>query len=333
MNKPSSDSRRFGAGAAPGVLASLAHAPRLRSLGLAAAVSLAACASSPPAVRPAAAPLTVDVHAAEESNVNAYVISDGQGAVVIDATKTSADGRAVAELVKARTAGPVTVLVTHGHPDHFLGLGALRAALPDARFVVARPEIETDIIGMATWMTGQGWLEGEAAMKPRTAAHPGGFDYAGQLEVLDEPRLTLPGGAVLELRSDYAATEAEHMTTIYSRDLNALFTSDLAYNDVHLWLGVGVSRDHAEAWRSTLTTLDTTWAAAAPTIYPGHGAPTTTAVFAADRAYIADLLEITAAAESDDAARAAMIAKYPQHANRDFLLMMSIANQRALATK
>lgn len=303
----------------------------LTSLSLAAACGGTSTPASGPAARPAAAPLTVDVHAAVESDVNAYVISDGQGAVVIDATRTSADGRRVAELVKARTRGPVTVLVTHGHPDHFLGLGALRAALPDARFVVARPEIETDIIGMATWMAGEGWLEQEAAMKPRSAAHPGGFDYAAELTVLDSPTLTLPGGAVLDLRSDYPATEAEHMTTIYSRDLNALFTSDLTYHDVHLWLGIGVTRASAETWRSTLATLDAAYASLRPTIYPGHGAPTDATVFAADRAYISDLLTIAASATSDDDARAAMIAKYPSHANRDFLLMMSIANRRALA--
>ena len=307
----------------------------MTNASLLATATLAAACGGGTAVAPAqpaaVAPLTVDVHAAAESDVNAYVISDGRGAVVIDATRNAEDGARVAELVKARTSGPVTVLVTHGHPDHFLGLGALRAALPDARFVVARPEIEADIIGMATWMTGEGWLEKLPAMKPRSAAHPDGFDYAAEIDVLDAPRLTLPGGAVLDLRSDYAATEAEHMTTIYSRDLNALFTGDLAYNDVHLWLGVGVTRAAAASWQSTLTDLEAAWAPTAPTIYPGHGAPTSTTVFSADRAYIADLLAVTAAAPSDDAARAAMIEKYPAHANRDFLLMMSVANQRALA--
>lgn len=297
------------------------------------ATVLAACGgpgkdAAPP---PVATPLTVDVHAAVESDVNAYVISDGQGAVVIDATRTSADGAAVAALVASRTTGPVTVLVTHGHPDHFLGLGALRAALPDARFVVARPEIEADIIGMATWMTGEGWLEQEPAMKPRTDANPGGFDYAAELDTLDEPRLVLPGGAVLELDARYHATEADHMTTIYSRDLGALFTGDLAYQGVHLWLGVGVTREAAREWQATLTRLEATWAPSKPTVYPGHGPATDTSVFAADRVYIDDLLQVAAESATDAEAREAMIAKYPAYRNRDFLLMMSVANQRALA--
>lgn len=306
----------------------------MRKLASALALAtLAACGSAAapraPSTAPPIAPITVTPYAAAESNVNAYVVSDGQGAIVIDATRTPADGAAVAALVAQQTAGPVTVLITHGHPDHFLGLGALRAALPDARFVVARPEIKADIIGMAAWMTAQGWLAQLPAMQPRTADHPDGFDYAGQVEVLDAPTLALPGGAALALTADYPATEAEHMTTAYSPDANALFTGDLAYHDVHLWLGVGVTRASAAAWQTTLDGLGATWAARRPTVYPGHGAPADLAVFAADRAYIDDILAVTASAPSDEAAIAQMAAKYPEHANRDFLLMMSVTNLRA----
>ncbi|MBK9037352.1 MAG: MBL fold metallo-hydrolase [Myxococcales bacterium] len=303
----------------------------MRSLiALATATTLAAACggTSHPPPTPTAK-LTITPYAAAESDVNSYVITDGAGAIVIDATRNPTDGAAVAALVRARTSGPVTVLITHGHPDHFLGLGALRAALPDARFVVARPEIKDDIIGMATWMTGAGWLAALPAMQPRTVDHPDGFDYAGELTVLAEPRLTLPGGARLELRADYPATEAEHMTTVYSPDANALFTGDLAYHDVHLWLGVGVTRASAAAWQGTLDQLDAAWRDRAPTIYPGHGAPTDLTVLATDRAYIDDILAVTAASASDDDALAQMAARYPDHANRDLLLKMSVANLRA----
>ncbi|MBP8811067.1 MAG: MBL fold metallo-hydrolase [Kofleriaceae bacterium] len=286
----------------------------------------AACGAAITPTAPPPAAVTVTPYAAASSDVNAYVISDGAGAIVIDATRTPEDGAAVARLVAERTTGPVTVLITHGHPDHFLGLGALRAALPEARFVVARPEIEADVIGMATWMTAQGWLAELPAMRPRSAADPEGFDYATELEVVDGGALTLPGGARLELTSDYPATEAEHMTTAYLPAVDALFTSDLAYHDVHLWLGVGVTRASAAAWRATLDRLRERWAAKPPTVYPGHGRPTDPSVFAANQAYLDDILAVTATAASEADATAAMVDKHPAHANRDFLLKMSISN-------
>lgn len=54
-------------------------------------------------------------------------------------------------------------------------------------------------------------------------------------------------------------------------------------------------------------------------------------MFAAVRGYIDDLLAVADAAADDQAAIDAMVAKYPGYANRDFLLTMSVANQRQLA--
>jgi glyoxylase-like metal-dependent hydrolase (beta-lactamase superfamily II) len=287
----------------------------------------AACGGAGGEVREPAAPrLAVDVHAAAESDVNAYVISDGTGTILVDATRSSAGARELLALARRRGGDPSLVFITHGHPDHYLGIGALFEEVPGLRVVVATPEIEADILGMSTWMDGQGWLEGEPAMKPA------GFDYARVIDVLDEPRLRTPGGAVLEVTTSYPATEAEHMSTLYSAELGALFASDLAYHDVHLWMGPGVTPESAAAWQATLDEL----AARTPagtTVYPGHGAPTDASVFAATRQYIDDLLEVARASGSDAEAAAEMIRRYPEHRNREFLLAMSVAEQRRLATR
>ncbi|MCA9679611.1 MAG: MBL fold metallo-hydrolase [Kofleriaceae bacterium] len=279
---------------------------------------------------PVAPHLHVDVYAAAESNVNSYVVSDDAGAILIDATRNSADARGALALARATGHDPSLVFVTHGHPDHFLGLGALRAEVPGLRIVVATEAIKQDVIGFATWMDGQGWLDGEPGMKPRSAAAPDGFDYAGAIEVLDGDHLVLPGGEALEVRADYPAAEAAHTSTLYAPQLGALFASDLAYHDVHLWLGVGVTRDAAAAWQQVAAQLAAAYPATT-TIYPGHGAPTDPGVFAAVRGYIDDLLAVADAAADDQAAIDAMVAKYPGYANRDFLLTMSVANQRQLA--
>ncbi len=290
------------------------------------AVLLAACGATATPAAPPAPTLTVDVHAAAESDVNAYVVSDGTGTILIDATRSSAEARKLLELARRRGGDPSLVFITHGHPDHYLGIGALLEEVPGLRVVVASAAIEADILGMSTWMDGQGWLEGEPAMKPAS------FDYAGVIEILDEPRLVTPGGAVLAIDTQYPATEAEHMSTLHSAELGALFASDLAYHGVHLWMGPGVTPASAAAWQATLDQLAARYPADT-TVYPGHGAPTDPSVFAETRAYIDALLEVARSTGSDGEAIDAMVTRYPDHANREFLLMMSVQQQRAEAAK
>lgn len=285
-------------------------------------VLLAACGGTDTPASLPAPKLTVEVFPAVESDVNAFVLSDGAGTILVEATRSSREALELLAVARAHGGDPALVFITHGHPDHYLGLGALRAEIPGLRIVVASEAIKQDILGFSTFMEGAGWLEGEPGMKPAA------FDYAS-IEVLEGTELRTPGGAVLEVRSDYAPAEAEHTSTLYSKELDALFASDLAYHDVHLWMGVGVSHGHAAAWKETTLELERAYPTAR--IYPGHGTPTDRGVFAAVRTYIDDLLAIAAASPSDEAAIAAMAEKYPDHRNREFLLLMSVKNQRELA--
>jgi hypothetical protein len=56
---------------------------------------------------------------------------------------------------------------------------------------VASPQIRDDIIGFSQWMESAGWLDGEPAMKVKSSKSPDGFDYAGVIQVLDNPFLKL----------------------------------------------------------------------------------------------------------------------------------------------
>jgi glyoxylase-like metal-dependent hydrolase (beta-lactamase superfamily II) len=288
---------------------------------------LAACAGTPDAPGPdaparAAAP-RIDAYAAKESDVNAYVVSDDRGAILIDATRNGDDATAL--LALARTTGhePAMVVVTHGHPDHYWGLAALKAAIPGLRIVVATEAIKRDLRAFTAFAEGAGW-----PVAPGMGT--GAFAYDA-IEVLAEPVVRLPGGGALEVRTDFPAGEAEHQTALYSAAADALFTSDLAYEGVHLWMGPGVTREAAEAWRGTLETMERE-TAATTRVFPGHGtAPTDRGVFGRDRAYIADALAATGGGADVGGATKAMVEKYPEWKNRDFLLKMTVENLVGLA--
>jgi glyoxylase-like metal-dependent hydrolase (beta-lactamase superfamily II) len=265
-----------------------------------------------------AKPIAVSVFAAKTADVNAFVLSDHKGAVIVDATRNSADALELAAFVRKKGVAPKTIFITHGHPDHFVGLAALKKEFPEAKILVAGQAVKDDILAMAAMK----WMDAE--MKPLSKENPDGFDY-GQIEVMDGKVLVAPGGGTLEVVTDFPQTEAAHETVLFSKERNALFASDLAYNKVHLWLAGGVTEKSARDWQAALDRLEKTYRTAR--VYPGHGAATDARVFAKDKEYIDDLFAAVKAAKTEDEAKARMLEKYPDWGGADFLLTRSVQTQ------
>jgi glyoxylase-like metal-dependent hydrolase (beta-lactamase superfamily II) len=170
----------------------------------------------------------------------------------------------------------------------------------------------------------------EPALKPalrlRSAANPQGFDYDHTIHVLPGKTLTLNGGGTLEITANYPPTEAKHMATVYSKDLNALFLADFGYNHVHLWMGDDIDLARIAAWREELGKLRDRYAALDPRVYPGHGDAAGMSLFDTMIRYIDDFTRIVGAAKSRAAAAQEMTALYPGYEQADFFLKYSIDN-------
>jgi glyoxylase-like metal-dependent hydrolase (beta-lactamase superfamily II) len=192
--------------------------------------------------------LIADVFEGREATVNAYLVMNEQAAIVIDALRNREEAAELAERIRATGRALQAVLVTHGHPDHYIGVRTLKEAFPEARILAASAAVKADIVGFSTWMEGVGWLDAQPQMRPRSARAPFGFDYEAAIEVLHGDEFVLEGGGVLRVRSDYPATECVHLTTVHCPEIGALFTSDLCYHGVHAWAGQGVLRDHIANW-------------------------------------------------------------------------------------
>ncbi len=277
-----------------------------------------------------AADLKVEVYAGSFATVNSFIFSNGKSLTVLDTQRKTYEAKKLADAIKALHLPLTQILISHGHTDHFTGMAWLHQEFPDARIVVANEAIRQDIKNYAIYMDtgGQTGAEPalEPALKPKSPENPGGFDYEGTIHLLRDNTLTLDGGGTLELTTDYLPAEAPHMTTVYSRDLNALFLADFGYNKVHLWLGDDISRERIATWRAELLRIKSRYAALNPKVYPGHGEPTDMSIFDAMVRYMDDFTRITAAAKSRAEAQAAMVALYPDYLQADFFLKYSIEN-------
>jgi glyoxylase-like metal-dependent hydrolase (beta-lactamase superfamily II) len=274
--------------------------------------------------------LTVAVFAAKEADVNAYVFSDGQSTMIVDTTRSGKEAKELAALARTQGPDPEIIFVTHGHPDHYLGMRALKAEFPGAQILVPTQEVKDDIIGFSQFMESVQWLEGEPSMKIKSGANPDGFDYQNEIRVLDSNQLKMKGNSVIEVKTISSVTEASHETVLYSKDLNAVFASDLVYNRVHLWLGVGVTLEAIKNWQAELDQLKSVYGPLGATVYPGHGKVTDASIFDINKRYMDDLLAVVPEAKTQDEAKERMMRKYPGWANTDFLLVQSIKFQTEL---
>jgi glyoxylase-like metal-dependent hydrolase (beta-lactamase superfamily II) len=297
-----------------------------------AAIALCACAGSP-AVEPRdkqAGRLQVEMFKGDFATVNSFIFSNGRSIVVMDVQRKREEARKLVEVVKAKGLPVTHVLITHGHTDHFTGMPLFRDEFPDARIVVANDDIKRDIKVYAIYMDSGGETGAEPALepalRPKTRDNPNGFDYENSISVLAGGTLTLDGGGTLELTTDYRPAEADHMTTVYNRDLNALFLSDFGYNKVHHWQGDDITREDIANWRAELLRLKAKYADRNPTVYPGHGDTADMRLFDTMVEYIDNYTRITAEAKSRKEAMSRMIALYPDYAEADFFLKYSIEN-------
>jgi glyoxylase-like metal-dependent hydrolase (beta-lactamase superfamily II) len=268
--------------------------------------------------------LSVEVFKGKSASVNSYLFSNGKSLLVMDVLRSSEDAKLLVELIKSKKLPLNQILITHGHPDHYTGMDLLHKEFPDAKIVVASQEIKYDIKGFSTWMESVGWLDKEPTLKPKSDKNPNGFDYDNLITVLKSNKIEIQGGGILDLETSYDPAEAEHLTTVFSKDLNAFFTSDFCYNNVHPWLGTGVDDIHIQNWKKQLQLFKTKFAKINPVVYPGHGEKSTIKLFDVVDKYIKDFEKVTSNAKTKKEAMTKMQEMYPTWEQADFLLLYSV---------
>lgn len=236
------------------------------------AVSLAAaCGGSPPpppaepeapaeaeAQTEAEAPaaklgLEVITGSAEGFLVTSTLVTGAKEAVLIDAQFTLADGKAVAERVKASGKTLTTVYVSHSHPDHYFGFAPIQAAFPDAKLVA----LPATVAGIEkTWEAKvKQWrpLYAEAITDRPVVPEP----LAGNTLELKGQKLEIKGG----LQGDAADN-----TYVWIPALGTVVAGDIVYDEVFPWTAE-TSPEERRAWSATLDEIGSLKPRA---VVPGH---------------------------------------------------------------
>lgn len=262
-----------------------------RSLVLAALLGLATSAS--------AAPLTVKVFTASPQGfaVTSTLIAGEKEAILVDGQFQLSDAHRVAAAVLESGKKLTTIYVTHGHPDHYMGIAVLRQAFPSAR-VVALPAAVKEIQG--TWRAKlEQWGPMYGANLPAEAVVP---------EPLEGSTLTLEGQTV-EVK--VARGDTADNTIVWIPSIRTAICGDIVFSGVYPWTAES-SREDLEGW---LASLDVIAALKPARVVAGHKDPKLgddPSSLAFMRAYLRHYEASLASSKSSTELQAKVKAKYPK---------------------
>jgi glyoxylase-like metal-dependent hydrolase (beta-lactamase superfamily II) len=224
--------------------------------------------------------------------VNSHIVELSTQLVLFDTQLTPGYAHEVLK-VAASLGKPIARLyISHAHPDHFVGASVIDAPSFALASVKELIDGSGDVRIERAYQNTPGH-DGAGPVKSRPVDHIVG---AGQ-ETIDGVRFTF------EAVADAETTE---QLMIGLPDAGVLLAQDVAYHQVHLFIG-----EHAfDTWTAAITALE---AAPYDVILPGHGLPGDRGIYAADRRYLAVARQAVAEATGPEDLNRRLEAAFPEY--------------------
>jgi len=209
-------------------------------------------APSEPLPRDDLAPGQVERH---WSPISATLISGERDAVLVDALLTTGQANHLTEWVAAHRKNLAAVYITHGHGDHWFGLGVVLDRFPTARALALPAVVEQMRVGSTPELLESFW-------NPRfNGKLPRGLVVA---EPLEDHVIELEGRELVAVELGH--TDTNQTTCLHVPDLDLVVAGDSAYNDVHLYL----AESDPQGRREWIAALDTIEALQPQAVIAGH---------------------------------------------------------------
>ena len=235
-----------------------------------------------------------------------------QDAVLVDAFMTTKQADSLVDWVVASGKNLTTIYITHGHGDHWFGIGALLERFPNAKAVAT-----SDVIKVMRKHASPEILEGVWK-----AGYPG--QIPDQLVIAEELK-----GNVIDLEGhdlivvDLGHTDTDHTTCLNVPSIGLVVAGDAVYNDVHLYLAESNTKTRSE-WINALDKIKSLNPRAVIAAHKRPGNPDSPKIVEETRQYILDfdrLAEMTTTAQE---LYDKMLEFYPNLVNPTWALWSSV---------
>lgn len=231
-------------------------------------------------------------------------------AVLVDAFMTVAQANALAAWVASKNKNLTTIYITHGHGDHWFGVGTLLERFPNAR-VVATPNTIQVMRGNASPQGLAAWGAGFPGRIPEKLV---------VAEPLQGNVIDLEGREVVVVELGH--TDTDHTTCLYVPSIGLVVAGDAAYNDVHLYL-VESNAQKRQEWIAALDKIESLNPRA---VVASHKRPENDdgpRIIEETRKYIRDFDRLAETTQTAQELYDSMLALYPHRINPGWALWSS----------
>jgi len=234
---------------------------------------------------------------------SATLIQGERDAILVDTLLTTEQSKILLDWVVASGKNLTAIYITHGHGDHFFGLGSLLERFPRAK-AVATPEV---VKAMPEHLS-PAWIDNFWRR-----LFPGDIpDRLLVAEPLEGNDLELEGHKLVAV--DAGRTDTAPSTCLHVPSIGLIVGGDVVYNGIHPFLGETDTQSRLE-WIATLDRLE---ALKPKAIIAGHKVPENDddpRIIAETRQYLRDFNRLNSATTTARQLYDAMLEIYPDRIN------------------
>jgi glyoxylase-like metal-dependent hydrolase (beta-lactamase superfamily II) len=237
-------------------------------------------------------------------------------AVLVDAFMTVDQANALADWVAAKRKNLTTVYITHGHGDHWFGVGTLLERFPHVR-AVATPEVVKVMRSNASPETLGFWKASFPGLIP---------DRLVLAEELEGNVMVLEGQELVAVALGH--TDTDHTTCLHVPSSGLVVAGDAAYNDVHLYL----AESNPQTRREWIAALDTIESLEPRAVVASHKRPEnddSPRIIEETRRYIRDFDRLAETTKTAQEFYDRMLEIYPNRVNPGWALWSSVRAVKA----
>ncbi|MFF5182008.1 MBL fold metallo-hydrolase [Micromonospora sp. NPDC000316] len=233
----------------------------------------------------------------------ATLVMGESDAVLVDTYVTVEQNQQLIDWVRSFGRRLTHVYVTHGHGDHFFGLGQIAEAFPGVRAVATEATAAAAEVQAAPDMVSSFWERLFPGQLPARLTTP---------QPLADDHLELEGQRLEIVETGFSDTAGS--TVLWVPDLRLIVGGDVVYNDTHPYQSESTAATRQE-WAATLDRLRERDPVAVVAGHKNPAQPDDPRILADTAAYLREFAELDADTDTAEELYAVMLERHPRRVN------------------